>query len=90
MPIHPFKAFKGRLEYLTVRSKYLANNMLGDPDHRSVAVYLPPGYENSKQQYPLFTVLAGFTGSGLKHLNWSSFGESLPQRLDRLVDEQKI
>ncbi len=34
--------------------------------------------------------LVGFTGSGLAHLNWKAFGESVPQRLDRLVDEGRM
>ena len=34
--------------------------------------------------------LAGFTGSGLKRLAWQSFGESVPQRLDRLHQEGRM
>ena len=44
----------------------LAGNLLGDPSTRTVDVYLPPGYDDTKDEYPLFVALAGFTGSGLK------------------------
>ena len=59
--------------------------MLGDPTTRTVWLYLPEGYDASADDYPLFVGLAGFTGSGAKLLAWQSFGENLPQRLDRLV-----
>lgn len=85
MPIHNFDSPRGRVERLTVRSQALETNLLGDPSIREVAIYLPEGYETSDADYPLFVGLAGFTSSGPKLLSWQSFGESLPQRLDRLV-----
>lgn len=85
MPSHNFDPPKGRIERLTVRSHALENNLLGDPAIREVSVYLPEGYDASDADYPLLVGLAGFTSSGPKLLSWQSFGESLPQRLDRLV-----
>ena len=90
MPIHNYVQPKGRIVELTIESPNLASNMLGDPAWRTVAVYLPEGYDQSDQRYPLFMDLAGFTGSGLKRLSWTSFGESVPQRIDRLVSEGKM
>jgi S-formylglutathione hydrolase FrmB len=90
MPIHNFVQPKGRVVELTLESEFLADNLLGDPGWRTVAVYLPEGYDDSEEGYPVFMDLAGFTGSGLKRLSWASFGESVPQRIDRLVAEGKM
>jgi len=90
MPTHSFVRPRGRLVEITVESQALAGNMLGDPTNRTVAVYLPEGYEQSTEDYPLMVDLVGFTGSGLAHLGWRPFGESLPQRVDRLVAEGRM
>jgi enterochelin esterase-like enzyme len=55
-----------------------------------VTVYLPEGYDTSDDHYPLLVDIVGYTGSGLAHLNWKSFDESVPQRVDRLVAEGKM
>jgi hypothetical protein len=39
---------------------------------------------------PLLVDLVGFTGSGLSHTNWAGFREKLPERLDRLIGEQRM
>ncbi len=90
MPIHNFNQPSGEIRFLTINSNALAGNLLGDPATRSVAIYLPEGYDSNSEAYPLFVDLVGFTGSGLSHIGWKSFGESVPQRLDRLVKEGKM
>ena len=90
MPVHNFDLPRGQLVHLTIESEALAGNLLGDPASRTVAVYLPPGYRDSDESYPLLVDLTGFTGSGLKHLSWQAFGESVPQRIDRLAAEGKL
>jgi len=91
VPTHNFEVPRGRVEYLTIESSALAQNQLGDPGWRHVAVYLPDGYDvDEARHFPLFVALAGFTGSGLKLMSWQAFGESLPQRLDRLIAEGKM
>lgn len=85
MPRHNFERPRGRLEEFVLESEALRGNALGDPAARTVAVYLPAGYDDSDADYPLFVDLAAFTGSGLKRLAWTCFGESVPQRVDRLV-----
>ncbi len=85
MPSHPFQPSAGRLETVTIDSTALRGNLVGDPYVRTVAVYLPPEYDRSDADYPVLVDLAGFTGSGLKHLAWRAFGESVPQRIERLV-----
>jgi len=90
MPVHPFEPPRGRIERLTIDSRALRGNLLGDPAKRHVAVYLPEGYDEASGKLPLFVALAGFTGSGYKLLNWQIFGENLAQRIDRLIDERRI
>lgn len=87
MPVHAFARPRGRTIEITIESEALRGNLLGDPHVRTVAVYLPEGYDDTDADYPLFVDLAGFTGSGLKRLAWTAFGESVPQRIDRLVAE---
>src|SRR5260221_3141143 len=62
--------------------------MLGDPSVRVVDVYVPAGLD--EQGLPLLVDLVGFTGSGLSHTNWVGFHENLPERLDRLIGEQRM
>ncbi len=90
MPVHNFASPRGRIETIDIDSPALAKNLLGDPSHRRLSVYLPEGYDHTDQDYPLLVDLVGFTGSGPKHLSWTGFGESVPQRLDRLVSDGKM
>lgn len=77
---------KGRILTLDHRSAVLKDNPLGDPFERPVNVYLPAAYDNQrKKRFPVLFDLAGFTGSGLGHLNWRNFDENLPEKLDRLI-----
>jgi enterochelin esterase-like enzyme len=75
---------RGEVRRLTVDSKVLRGNPLGDPHERAVDVYLPHGYK-PWTRVPLLVDLAGFTGSGLGHTNWKAFTENVPERLDRLI-----
>jgi enterochelin esterase-like enzyme len=70
---------------LPAQSRILAGNPLHDPAERRVPVYLPPDYETSGARYPVVLFLAGFGGGGTYLLSESLWGETLPQRLDRLV-----
>ncbi len=90
MPQHNFERPKGKLSLVEIDSEALAGNLLGDPTRRSIVVYLPPGYDESNATYPLLVGLESFSGSGLKQLGWKLFGESLPQRIDRLVSLGKM
>jgi len=90
MPRHPFARPRGRMVELSFDSAALADNRLGDPATRTVAVYLPAGYDETDEHYPLLVDLAAFTSSGLKRSSWTAFGESVPQRIDRLVDEGRM
>lgn len=90
MPRHNYARPQGRLVEISVEAPTVRGNMLGDPSTRTVAVYLPPEYDTSTDDYPLLVDLAAFTSSGLKRLAWTGFGESVPQRIDRLVREDAM
>ena len=90
MPTHNFAPLRGRVVEIEVSSKALEGNVLGDPTTRRVGVYLPPGYEDGNDDYPLFVDLVGFTGSGLSHLGFKAFDESVPQRIERLMAAEKM
>ena len=72
-------------------SRMLKGNRLNDPHVRKLAVWLPPGYDGSgRRRFPVLYDFAGFTGSGLAHLNWKPFSENLVERAARLIHEQKM
>lgn len=76
---------RGRVVLEAVESRALRGNPLGDPHVRTVPVYLPPGYDESRRRYPVIYMLVGFTGSGRMLLNVPACGEALDARLDRLI-----
>jgi S-formylglutathione hydrolase FrmB len=59
-------AHAGRLERITVHGTSLEGNLAGDSPDREVSVYLPPGYEKSRQRYPVLYLLHGYTDSDAK------------------------
>ena len=52
----------GSVSRITIESRALESNMLGDPSVRVVDVYAPAGHDG--QGLPLLVDLVGFTGSG--------------------------
>ncbi|WP_417670477.1 alpha/beta hydrolase [Roseibium sp.] len=75
----------GTLHRLKIRSECLVANMLGEPIDREVVVYTP--HSHSGEGLPLLVDLVGYTSGGPAHVNWKNFGENVPERLDRLIDE---
>jgi enterochelin esterase-like enzyme len=76
-------------------SKILADNPLGDPHVRKLAVWLPATYNQGDthgrgKRLPVLFDLVGYTGSGLSHINWRAFEENVPERAARLVHERKM
>src|ERR1700740_3088553 len=78
----------GSVSGVTIESQALKRNMLGDPSARFVDVYISAGPDG--QGLALLVDLVGFTSSGLSHTNWVGFRENLPERLDRLIGEQRM
>ncbi len=77
----------GTTERITIQSKALAGNLVGDSPTREVSVYLPPGYAQSRtRRYPVVYLLHGFTDSdakwfGLDGKHWIN----LPDVLNRAM-----
>src|SRR3954447_2588041 len=78
----------GAVSRITIKSQILKDNLLGDPSVRAVDVYVLARHDG--RRLPLLVDLVGFTSSGLSHTNWVGFRENLPERLDRLVGEQRM
>lgn len=75
----------GTIHRLTVESRAIANNRLGEPLDRLVDVYVPHGHDGAG--LPLLVDLVGYTAGGPIHTAWKAFGENVPERLDRLIGE---
>ena len=75
---------RGSVVVATIDSRALRGNPLRDPHVRHIPVYLPPGYDDSDERYPVLFALSGFTGSGRMMLNVEAWSETLNERLDRL------
>ena len=85
----------GTIVLLEHESKVLKGNALGDPHVRKLAVWLPPHYDDRGpkawgRRFPVLYDLVGFTGSGLAHVGWKSFGENVPERAARLMHEERM
>ncbi|HZS39148.1 MAG TPA: alpha/beta hydrolase-fold protein [Polyangia bacterium] len=76
----------GRVEILRHASRVLAENPLGDPAERDVAVYLPPSYDGARR-FPMVMFLPGYTGSGVQLLNRAAWTPSLAERWDAAIAE---
>jgi len=85
----------GRLVVLEHQSRVLRDNPLGDPSLRRLGVWLPPQYDQTAgrgrgRRFPVLYDMVGFTGSGLAHTNWRPFADNLPDRMARLIFENKM
>jgi enterochelin esterase family protein len=76
------------VEIVEFESRVLRGNPLGDPSQRRTPVYLPPSYPSGR--YPVYYMLTGFTGFGEMLIQRGAWSESLPERLDRLIDAKKM
>jgi pimeloyl-ACP methyl ester carboxylesterase len=80
---------RGKLLIESFHSRCLEGNPLGDPAVRDIPVYLPEGYAAARE-YPLLVILAGFTSSSRSHLNWMPWGETMPERIERLITSRRL
>lgn len=72
----------GRIEHHVVTSELLRDNPLGDPHERPVYVYLPPGYDESADRYPVVYVIQGYTGHVAMWFNRTPFRRPFPELAD--------
>jgi len=85
------KGPSGTVVVLEHVSSALKTNPWGDPHVRKVAVWLPPQYDDgTRRRFPVLWDMVGFTGSGLSHIGWKSFGNNIPERAARLIYEGKM
>ena len=84
---YPVPGLSGTLLVESFESEVLRDNALSDPSTRHPLVYLPPGYENTNDRYPVIFCLAGFTGTSWSFANYDAFVPSLPQRFERLLTD---
>ena len=75
----------GALHTLTIDSRVLRDNPLGDPWRRELPVYLPPGHTG--YALPVILVLSGFTSTGSMQLRGTPWEPSLPERFERLLSD---
>jgi enterochelin esterase-like enzyme len=85
----------GTVVVLEHTSAILADNPLGDPHVRKLAVWLPAQYDEGAgagrgRRFPVLYDLVGFTGSGLAHVGWKPFGDNVPERVARLVHARRM
>lgn len=63
----------------------LKGNLLGDPSKRTVEVWWPA--DQKPKGLPLLICLASYLNSGPSLTAWRLFGETIPERLDRIYNE---
>jgi len=84
----------GTVVVLEHRSSVLADNPLGDPHVRKLAVWLPPAYDQRTSgpgaRFPVLYDLVGFTGAGIAHLNWKPFSDNVAERAARLIHDGRM
>jgi S-formylglutathione hydrolase FrmB len=73
----------GTVHRRTIDSKILKKETLGDPTERLIDIYIPAGHDG--RGLPLLIDIVGYTAGGPAHTSWKSFGENMPERLDRLI-----
>jgi hypothetical protein len=75
----------GAFASLTVDSRALVGNALGDPTSRPLEVYLPPGYDDEpERRYPSVYVIQGLTGQVDMWRNRPAFRLTFPEMVDEL------
>jgi hypothetical protein len=79
------RAFHGTLERLVVESDLLTGNPLGDPAHRPLWVYLPPGVERDHPKpLPSVYLIQGYSGQIDQWANRAMFEPTFLERLDHM------
>jgi hypothetical protein len=72
----------GRIDREVIDSELLRGNHLGDPHERPIWVYVPPGYDDSTERYPVVYVIQGYTGHVAMWANRTAFRQPFPELAD--------
>ena len=78
------RALAGRLDELTIDSRALEGNRLGDPSTRPLWVYVPPSYDAEAAAFPAVYVLQGYTGQLDMWRNRVAFRPTALELIDEL------
>lgn len=90
-PLSTLLGIHGSVRLDQVESAALAGNPLGDAATRTVAVYLPPGYDpEGSARYPALYVLHGYTGNVGALLATRPWETNVVQWADRLLIEKRM
>ncbi len=76
---------RGRVRVIDLASQALRDNPWGDPSHRDVTVYTPPGFKAIKAPLPAILILAPFAGTGEGLLGRGLSDISIASRIDHLI-----
>ena len=80
-------AQRGHVRVLDLVSRALAGNPWGDPVHRDVHVYTPPGYDRDKgRRYPVVLLLPAYASTGEAMLARGLSEVSMASRIDALIE----
>ncbi|MGB0130216.1 alpha/beta hydrolase [Chlorobium sp.] len=82
-------ARRPRITTAVVPGRTLAGNPLGDPEERSVPVYLPPSYDGSRR-FPVIYLLSGFASTGASFMNYRFGTPTVPEMAERLIAEGRM
>src|ERR1700730_14884626 len=89
---------EGTVQLIKVHAKSLEGNLEGDSPDRDVTIYLPPGYDATRNRYPVVYLLHGYlftdqywTGTGVSIPGADMPGANVPASMDNLIarDEAK-
>lgn len=80
-----WSGLQGRVEHTQLDSRLLADNPPGDACRRDVYVYVPPGYDEGTDRYPVVMLLAGFASTNRSMLGYDPFKPNTVERFDRMV-----
>lgn len=76
----------GSKERVTLHSKALEGNLIGDTPVREISIYLPPGYHtNPEVRYPVLYMLHGFTDSDNQWFGFENHWINLPSIVDSAI-----
>nr|MDQ2664356.1 esterase family protein [Candidatus Eremiobacteraeota bacterium] len=82
---------QGDLRIDFIESDALANNALGDPATRPLAIYLPKGYdEQGSRRYPVLYCLHGYTGDVAALVSARPWEVNVVQWIDRLIAQGRM
>jgi enterochelin esterase-like enzyme len=79
----------GRIVESRLESRVLEGNRLGDPHVRDVLAYLPPGYDQSADRYPVVFLLPGFAANHRSIIGFDAFRPNAVELYDALVTAGK-